>query len=262
MLAELLREPQLAAVDIDGEDRITVHREILERKPLMKQVCRELYGHCARLDEKHFEGDGARIELGAGVSLLKEFFPDVLVSDVVPAPHLDIVLDAQDMREIADSSVRAFYGIHCFHHFPAPRLFFKELERTIVPGGGCVLIEPYFGAVAKIIYPKLFASEDFDMNQPEWEGGQSGAMNDANQALSYVVFFRDRAKFLSEFPSLSIAEAFPLTNYLRYMLSGGLNFRQVVPDLFAPLLRGLETGLSPLARFLALHHVIVLKKQQ
>jgi hypothetical protein len=59
---------------------------------------------------------------------------------------------------------------------------------------------------------------------------------------------------------LSLLLERPLDNYLRYLLSGGLNFRALVPGACAPLLRLCEFGLKPINRVVALHHVIVLRK--
>jgi SAM-dependent methyltransferase len=256
----MLREPLLRGIEIDGPERIEVHRKILAAKPQMADVCRELYRTCAAMDADLLQGDGRRIELGAGVSFMKEFFPDILLTDVVPAAHLDEVIDAQNMVSVQDRSVRAFFGIHCFHHFSDPARFFAELDRTLVPGGGCVLIEPYFGPAARLVYPWLFASERFDMKQSVWTGGNGAAMSDANQALSYVVLFRDRDLFQQRFPRLSVVHARPLGNSIRYVISGGLNFRSLAPNWAMPPLRWLERCLSPCRHLFALHHVVVLRK--
>jgi hypothetical protein len=86
-------------------------------------------------------------------------------------------------------------------------------------------------------------------------------MNGANQALSYVVFVRDRKRFETEFPQLEIVSQEPLPNAVGYLLSGGLNFRQLVPDFMTPLVELLERALSPLRRLYALHQVIVLRRR-
>jgi hypothetical protein len=54
-------------------------------------------------------------------------------------------------------------------------------------------------------------------------------MEGANQALSYIVFERDRERFERLFPDLEIVEQSWIANYPRYLLSGGLNFRQLLP---------------------------------
>jgi hypothetical protein len=86
-------------------------------------------------------------------------------------------------------------------------------------------------------------------------------MTGANQALSYIVFFRERVKFEQSCPGLEIVFSTPLNNYLRYLLSGGLNFRAITPAFAAPAIRLFETILIPLNQMLALHHVIVIRKR-
>ena len=88
-----------------------------------------------------------------------------------------------------------------------------------------------------------------------------GVATNANQALSYIIFVRDRKTFEAEFPGLEIVKVAPLHNYLRYFLSGGLNFKQLLPDFMIPVLRGLETLLQPVAYVTGLHHQIVIRKK-
>jgi len=258
-LRDRLAEPRLAGIDVDSDALIVIHRRILGEKKMMREVVREIYQTCTDLDRRYLSGTGHRVELGAGASLLKEFDPDVITTDIKWARHLDLTIDALAMP-FADASVRAFYGIECFHHMPDAGRFFKELARTLVPGGGCILIEPYYGPVARLLFKRLFASEDFDPAQKEWNQA-AGPMRGANQALSYVVFTRDRKRFDANHPELSVLLERPLDNYLRYLLSGGLNFRALVPSACAPLLRLCEFALKPIHRVVALHHVIVLRKQ-
>jgi len=260
-LRDRLVEPRLAGIDLDSDERITVHRRILLEKRMFQRVMREFYQLCMDLDTRYLAGDGDRVELGAGTSLFKHFFPGIISTDVKAAPHLDRVTDALHMP-FPDASVRAFYAIDCFHHFPDPEGFFGELERTLVPGGGCILIEPYHGPLARQIYARLFDTESFDPNQRGWSGQAAtiGVMRGANQALSYVLCTRDRSTFQARHPDLSIRLEFPLDNYVRYLASGGLNFRPLVPAALEPALRLCELLLRPLKRLLALHHVIVLRK--
>ena len=241
--------------------RMQFHREVLERKPILQRVFREFHQVLVELDQLYF-GDtpGFRVELGAGVAPAREMVPDLVVSDVVWAPHLDLVADAQRLP-FSSSSVRSVYCQNAFHHFHNPRAFFAELERVLVPGGGAIMIEPYFGLFATFLYPRLFAEEGFDKEAPHWGHVASSPMEGANQAASYIIFFRDRQQFMAEFPTLELVHARPLSNYLRYLLSGGLNFPALVPSFFEPLLRVAEWLLRPLASVFALHHVVVLRKR-
>jgi SAM-dependent methyltransferase len=261
-LRDFLAEPRMAGVNIDGDARIAVHRRILGEKKMIRQVFEEVYRLCVDLDRRFFSAAGVRVELGAGASLMKAFVPGLIVTDVKPARHLDLALDAFHMP-FRDASVGAFYGIDCFHHLPRPDDFFSELRRSLAPGGGCVLIEPYYGPVARRLYKNLFASEDFDPEQKEWNARARalGPMRGANQALSYVVFARDRKIFERRYPDLEIVAERPLDSYLRYLASGGLNFRPLAPAAAAPLLKLCERALKPLNHIFALHHVIALRKE-
>lgn len=261
-LRTALKDPRLAGVDIDSPDLMDVHRQILSEKPLMRHVFTEFYTQCVALNRKYFSGTGSEIELGAGVSLFKQVFPQVISTDIKPSPHLDRVLDAQAM-DLPAASVRAFYAINCFHHLPEPRKFFAELDRVLVPGGGAILIEPYYGAFARLLYTHVHTQEGFDLSQRAWESGLGAGqfMSDANQALSNIVLVRDRAIFEREFPTLEIVHQATLSNYLRYLLSGGVNFRQLIPGLLEGAVKGLEWVLRPVEASLALHYVIVIRRR-
>lgn len=261
-LRDFLIDPRVKDVNADSDDRVSVHHKVLSEKLLMKNVFLEFYQTCIESTRRYFTSEGKEIEIGAGVSFFKKIHPNLVVTDVVPGPDVEFVLDAQDMKQVQDASVRAMYALNCFHHLERPRDFFKELVRVLVPGGGVVLIEPYYGMVARPFYRNLHASEHFNPDQRMWESSSSmGVMSNANQALSYIVFVRDRKIFESEFPDLEIVKTYPLKNYMRYLLSGGLNFRQLVPDIFEPLLKVIEWVLSPLAKITALHYVVVIRKK-
>ena len=85
-------------------------------------------------------------------------------------------------------------------------------------------------------------------------------MNGANQALSYIVFVRDRAEFERKHPSLKIVHEQRVGNYLKYIISGGLNFRQLLPDGMTGMVNVIEKLLWIFNRWFALHHVIVIRK--
>ena len=258
-LFDLLKEPGIDALDIDGEKRIAYHRAVIDRKPMIRDVFLEFHALFFDLNRRYLEGEGAAIEIGAGVAPMRDSHPDVLSSDIVFGPHLDLVLDAQQMA-LSSGSVRVVYAQNSFHHFPQPERFLSELQRILIPGGGAVLLEPFHGPLASLLYKRLFRSEGFDKEFQSWETPTTGPMNGANQALSYIVFVRDRTRFERSFPSLQIVHSAPVGNYLRYLVSGGLNFRQLLPDAASGLLASIERVVARCNHWLALHHVIVLKK--
>jgi SAM-dependent methyltransferase len=256
-----LQEPRLKGVDPDSDEMLVIHSKVLYEKPMMRDVFAEFYDKCIALDNKYFgTGKGKRIEIGAGVSFFKKKYPEIISTDVKKAENLDMVVDAQNMP-FENESIRGVYGINCFHHFPDPDKFFKELERVLEKGCGCVLIDPYYGTIARRFYKKIFDQETFDMTQKEWSNSALGFMNGANQALSYIVFIRDRKEFEKRYPGLEIVYQKPLNNYMRYLLSGGLNFRQVLASFFSPVIRFFEFIFMPVNRIFALHHIIVIRRK-
>jgi len=259
-LIDFLRDSSIDDVDIDGVDRFVIHTKILERKPMLNNVFTEFHHIFRRLDERYFTGQGTRIELGAGIAPIRDSYPDVLATDVLPGHHLDRVLDAENM-DIPNNSVRAVYGQNCFHHFPNPERFFSEIDRVLAVGGGVILLEPYYGPFATFLYKRLFKTEGFDKEFQSWETPVSGPMNGANQALSYIIFDRDRAVFESKYQNLNIVHQECVDNYLKYLLSGGLNFKQLFPYVLSPLIDFVQWCLSPLNRHLSLHHIIVIRKE-
>ena len=259
-LADLLRVSSVKNLDVDGVDRLLVHRDILTRKPMLRAVFTNFHHMFERLDRRYLAADGLRVEIGAGVAPIRDSYPDVLATDIVQGSDLDCVLDAERM-DLPDDSVRVFFGQNCFHHFPHPTHFFEELERVLPVGGGAILLEPYYGPLASFLFRRMFRTEGYDKTYPSWETPATGPMNGANQALSYIVFRRDRAEFERRFPRLRIAHQEICSNYLMYLFSGGLNFRQLWPDKALPLLAIIQRLLSPLDRWLALHHVVVIRKE-
>ena len=76
----------------------------------------------------------------------------------------------------------------------------------------------------------------------------------ANQALSFVVFVRDRKLFSENFEQLELIHQKQLLNGLRYLRPRGLNCPMFVPGF-------LEKPLIWCEMLLALYHIIVLRRR-
>jgi SAM-dependent methyltransferase len=241
--------------------RIKKHAAVFNAKPALRKLFQDIHRDLRLLDEQWF-GDtaGLRIELGAGVAPIRDSYPDVLATDIVSAPHLDQVLDAQDLR-VPPGSVRSLYLQNCFHHLPDPEAFFRSAQRALAPGGGMVILEPHWGPVASVVYPRLFKEEIYDKRQASWKTPMSGPTFGANQALSFIVFKRDLHHFENLFPDLCVVDRGVMPNYIRYVLTGGLNFPQLVPTIFFPLVSSIERLISPASEMFGLHQWFVIKKK-
>ena len=142
----------------------------------------------------------------------------------------------------------------------------QEMERCLKKDGKIIMIEPYNSAWGRFIY-KNFHHEAFDTQAPEWfcrgqakwEMQEIGRLSSANGALAWIIFWRDRKIFESEFPSLRIVR---MRNHtpLRYLLSGGLTLRQLVPSFSYRAVKAIEYASSPINDLLGMFQTIVLEK--
>ena len=140
--------------------------------------------------------------------------------------------------------------------------FFLKFRVLCAGGGGVVLIEPHNGLFSAWLHKRLHKTEFFDPKMPGWEAPIAGPMSGANQALAHIVFERDREIFQTRYGSrLEVVHTEYLLNGLRYLLSGGVNFRPLVPGFMDGPLSLLEKLGRPLAKHWSLHKLIVMRKR-
>lgn len=259
-LRRKLTDDRLKNLNPDSSEFTEMHHEILSERKYMQDVFRGFYDEIINCDKRFFSAEGKVVEIGAGSSFIKKYYPSVITSDIKLTPYTDMVIDALAMP-FADNSLRAVYGIHCFHHFADPDKFFTELVRVLIPGGGCILIDPHYSWMANKFYKALTDEEIFDKKMNGWKSGISGPMKGANQALSYIIFKRDVELFHKKFPELEIVFQKTFTNYLRYFVAGGLNFKPLLAYSFRHVIKVFEFLLLPFRRLFAVHHIIVIRKK-
>jgi SAM-dependent methyltransferase len=250
-------------LDPDSPEFTMAHQRIVERKKLVRLVFADFCNRCRRADDRYFEkcAATARVELGSGAGLMKRLYPDVITSDIKTVRFIDLVARGEELP-FRDGTLRALYGINVFHHLADPQVFFSELTRVVAPGGGCVLIEPYYGPFARLLFRNLFTTESYDTEGPSWQRhDRDRPASEANQALSYIIFRRDHALWTTEFPELQLVADEPHT-HLSYLASGGVNFRQLVPTPLGQGLNWLERRLGFLDGVLALQHTVVIRRSE
>jgi SAM-dependent methyltransferase len=261
-LRSRLYEPTVRGVNVDDPGFLAVHMAVLRQKRLLRSAFETFYRDMMNLCDRLLPVSGTEVELGTGAGFFKTMRPQLVTSDVRKGPHIEMALDAQNMS-LPDDSVRCVYAINVFHHLPDPDRFFGELKRVLRPGGGCILIEPHGGFASALLHRHLHTDERFDPDASNWRTTDiGGPLSGANQALAHIVFTRDLAEFRKKYgDTLEIVHRGYTLNGLRYLLSGGLNFRQLLPSFTDPLLRALESGGRLFARHWSLHQIIVIRKR-
>ena len=195
------------------------------------------------------------IELGCGVTPMKDNFGDVIASDIEPSPYADKIIDSLSMP-FRSNSLDTIFAINCFHHFSSKQKFLEEARRVLALKGTIVLLEPSFSILSRLIYPFLFKEETYNIYSSIEELNTYDPMLEANQAASYICFEKYRKDFLHG-SGFDIEKIEYCTNSLSYILCGGINFPQLAP---LPIINFLtDIKLPPL--IFSLHWIIVLRKK-
>jgi SAM-dependent methyltransferase len=255
MLLNWLKEPLLLGLQPGSPEFFAVQKRILLQRPLMKRCYDDWYGRLLA-DARSAPPGGQLVELGSGGSYLKDLEPELITSDVV-AGVADKVIDARQLP-FADNSVRALLLTHVFHHIPEPALFLAEAQRVLVPGGVLSMIEVAHTPFARFFF-RHFHHEPYEDTRAEWAFAQKDSMMDSNQALAWIIFERDRAKFESSFSGLKI-ETLQWMPWLTYFVSGGVTARYLIPNFMNGLLIGTERLMRAFEPFLSLQWQICGRK--
>jgi SAM-dependent methyltransferase len=236
-----LRHPSLRGVDdLHDPQRVTGLRlRVIRSNPFLVRLYEDWY---ARLAGAVPAGAGAVLELGSGAGFLAGSVPGLVTSEIFFCPNVKVILDGQRLP-FADGTLRAIVMSDVLHHIPQPRWLFAEAARCVRTGGVVTLVEPWMTRWSLFIYRRLHY-EPMDPASVEWEFPPDGPLAGANSSLPWILFQRDRAQFEQEFPQWSI-EAVRLLMPFRYVVSGGVSLRPLMPGWSYPLWGGLERLLSP-----------------
>jgi SAM-dependent methyltransferase len=230
------------------------HRDVILSKPFLKKLYLEWYG-AFKNGTAAFNGEKI-LEIGSGGGFLKQVIPGIITSDILDLGTCDMTFSAEKMP-FRDEELSAIVMLNVFHHIPNPSLFLSEAQRVLKKGGKIIMIEPANTFWSRIIY-KNFHHEPFDP-KGGWEIDSSGPLSGANGALPWIYFKRDEEIFKKKFPYL-VLEKFRCQTPLRYLVSGGLTMKQLVPSWSFSFFRILEKALSPLANQLGMFVTIEIRK--
>jgi len=204
---------------------------------------------------------GCSLEIGGGSGNLKEFWPDVISSDIVPTPWINVVADAQKLP-FKPESFSNIIMIDVLHHIEHPYMFLNDAERVLRTGGRIIMIEPAITPFSSVFYRWLHP-EPVDMSVDPLEDTPQDPNRepfDANQAIPTLLFNKYRSVFGGRFSGLSIKhiETF---DFLAYPLSGGFRNWSLIPASAVSLLDRLERIISPvLGKISAFRMLAVLEK--
>lgn len=247
LLRRLLAHPLTAGLQLDDPATTDRRRRIVSSKPFLRAIYDEWYSILA---SQLPPGEGAVLELGSGAGYCDRFIPGLITSEVFDCATVQLLVDAQQMP-FGDGSLRAIVFTDVMHHMTDVRRFFWEASRCLRKGGKVLMIEPWVTAWSQFVYRHLH-HEPFSPEAQDWSFESTGSLSGANVAIPWIVFVRDRSKFESEFPELAIDKIRPFLPF-RYLVSGGISMRSLMPSFthsaWARLEAILEPHMSSLAMF-------------
>ncbi len=254
-ILDWLKLPEIKNIkDLDDPSTTLLHARILRSKPFLGNLYADFYEQFKNAVQQ--PESKVLVELGSGGGFIKEVIPNVITSDILSGVDVDKVFSATDMP-FEDAGVDAFFMFDVLHHIDEPRKFFAEADRCLRPAGRIVMIEPANTLWARFIF-KNFHHEWFDP-KGGWELSKTGPLSQANGAIPWMIFVRDRSVFEHEFPRLRVVS---LRNHtpMRYLISGGLTLRQLMPGFAYPAVRALEYLLSPANNLLGMFMTVIIEK--
>jgi SAM-dependent methyltransferase len=198
------------------------------------------------------EGLHPIVEIGAGPGFFKEYCPQLISTDVISTPYVDVVCDAGSLP-FQSGSVGALVMVDVLHHLPKPLEFLAEAGRILHPGGRIAMIEPWITVPSYLLY-RYFHHEDcslaVDVRRPFGEVGKEAF--DGNAALPFKLL----KQYKPGAPSLRLLQAAPFLG-LPYLATLGFRRARPIPQTLLGMARVCERFLSPLRKFVATRILIV-----
>lgn len=128
-----------------------------------------------------------------------------------------------------------------------------------MPGGVISIVDVTHTPFARLFF-SVFHPEPYNDRASQWDFPPGHTMLDSNQALSWMVFFRDRQQLAHIAPRLAVEQTRCLP-WFSYLLSGGVNLPSFVPKPLTPVVRAMDWILRPLDPLFAIHWHMTIRKQ-
>jgi SAM-dependent methyltransferase len=242
------------------DQRQIVHRGVWETKASIRLLYRDF--HRQLLDSCPA---GRILDIGSGTAHIKESSPDIVSTDILPFPGIDVVADAHRLPFSAD----LFSGVvmlDVLHHLERPIEFLEEASRVLKPGGRLAMIEPAMTTVARRFYD-YFHDEPVHMDVDPFADVAIDPDRDpfdANQAIPTLLFATPAARGRIEqvIPSLRVRSVKWLSLFA-YPMSGGFQSWSLMPAaLVRPVLTLEQKVPEAIRRQIAFRMMIVLERRE
>ncbi|MBT8368715.1 MAG: methyltransferase domain-containing protein [Deltaproteobacteria bacterium] len=248
-----MAHPLTHGLDIDSPEMTIRRARIIQEKVFLKYFYQKCYLSLAESLPNSI--NGPVLEIGSGAGFIKECIAGLLTSEILHIPGVDVICDGQKLP-FRSASLRGIVMLDVLHHIPCVKFFLSTAAHCVKPGGAIVMIEPWNTRWSQFVYKHLH-HEPFDPKAGQWNLPSSGPLSQANSALPWIIFERDREVFKQEFPIWQLKKI-SLHSPLSYLLSGGISYRVSLPAILFKTCKHFEDFLSPWIESWAMFATIVL----
>lgn len=175
---------------------------------------------------------GACLEIGAGIGVARDFFPEAVRSDLVKTEYVDCAMSAYDIRPGDCGDWANVFAVDVLHHLRSPFHFFASAAEQLAPGGRIILIEPAATCWGRVFY-RCCHHEPIrpDEVKPPFEFEPNGDDGEfANMGMGVGLFERQRAVTDRRLAELGLrCHSLHYRDVLAYPLTGGYSKPQCLP---------------------------------
>jgi SAM-dependent methyltransferase len=235
------------------------HRAIWERKAalrlLYRDFNRQLIGSCP---------EGRILDIGGGTAHIKEIRPDIVTTDIMRFPGIDVVADAHRLP-FPDRSFSGIVMLDVLHHLERPIAFLNEAARLLNQGGRLAIMEPAMTTLGRWFY-HYFHEEPVDMTADPYAlvtVSPDRDPFDANQAIPTLLFgdAASRARLEHTIPALRVVDV-DWQSLFAYPMSGGFQSWSLIPGAAVDPVLAVERWVPPAIRkHLAFRMMVVLERR-
>ena len=241
------------------QQEILQNQRSWERKPTLRRIYRRFHQRIAECLPPQL--DGPVVEIGSGVADITETIPGCIRTDLFPNPWIDQVENAYSLS-FRDRSVAAIILFDVFHHLRYPGTALREFKRVLKPEGRVIIFDPGISLFGRLVYGMLHP-EPLGLQDPiTWLAPDDWSPEDidyyAAQGNAHRIFHQREIDPDSEGWMILSSKR---TADLSYVASGGYSGPQLYPDLFLPLMFGLDTVTSLLPAIFATRQLVVLERK-
>ena len=233
------------------------HRKAWAAKPALRQVYKRYFREILRLCAPH----RPIVEVGCGCGLFREFYPEVIATDVLSSKWVDVVCSAEALP-FAHGRVGNIVLIDVFHHLHDPHGFLREAARVLKPGGRLVMLEPWTSLAGYLLYRYIHhETADYGVD-PARPFDEPKDVFDGNATLPRI-YFDNRSDSPDNYLDrlglkIHLLRRLPAIDWL---LCGGFRRCGITQRSQLPWMTALERLCEPLSPWLALRAFVVLEKR-